>query len=612
MCGIKSYLIKKNCFSGNHRLLRTSAAARQLALKVGCPVILIRNISKTLVNGLKGEVVQLSEKGPVVRFGEQLVPLQKYSFDVYDQEVARVLAVRYQYPIKLAYALMMHRAQGQTLHKLVVDCSGVRNPGQIGVAVGRAVSSHGLQVLNYNRTSASLKHPQSVYDFYVRQCEQPQEDLSCCTHNVDDTPPASECVPAEDQPEGTETRDRDLSSAMEEDLRSAMEEDLRSEVEDLESFPGDVQIFFENILNLPQNPTDTTNNLKEIITNIKSHPNANFFLDKIWMKIKEIFPIDDVKSAKGGKKSAKLTEATSKLNDFVTSDRFKSMCTLIFKEQIKPLENLVCTKAVYGCVDMFLESCLPQENAAKPDVSITVELPDVVRSKIRHICVKTIGERLKNAISRNWTNHKRKDEVLNMYKKNKILQKLEISEAEIKATSSDPESLKETQERQGLRRGLRNITDPTNTFFTQLFHQVSKYATKKNLGTHGEDFAIVVHSKLQKDVNMLDQWFALFGEFESDISEDLYTCMLLEIYEDTVDHYVKIHISDFIKQYRPNERFKKLALRTSIKGKEGKVREGSKTGRKRKGKEISELPTKHTIYNCGVCREECTDSPKKT
>ena len=101
--------------------------------------------------------------------------------------------------------------------------------------------------------------------------------MSCCTHNVDDTPPASECVPAEDQPEGTETRDQDLSSAMEEDLGSAMEEDLRSKVEGLELFPGDVQIFFENILNLPQNPTDTTNNLKEIITNIKSHPNAKFF-----------------------------------------------------------------------------------------------------------------------------------------------------------------------------------------------------------------------------------------------------------------------------------------------------------------------------------------------
>ena len=92
-----------------------------------------------LINGQKGEVVDFKSSGPVLRFGKQVLPLKKYVFDVYDPTQGKVLATRTQYPLKLAYSLTMHRAQGLTLERLVANCNGVRNAGQIGVAVGRAV-----------------------------------------------------------------------------------------------------------------------------------------------------------------------------------------------------------------------------------------------------------------------------------------------------------------------------------------------------------------------------------------------------------------------------------------------------------------------------------------
>ena len=59
--------------TGDNKLLHNSPAPRVLTLKVGCPVILIKNISATLVNGIKGEVVTLTREGPVVKFGGLLL-----------------------------------------------------------------------------------------------------------------------------------------------------------------------------------------------------------------------------------------------------------------------------------------------------------------------------------------------------------------------------------------------------------------------------------------------------------------------------------------------------------------------------------------------------------
>ena len=76
----------------------------------------------------------------------------------------------------------MHRSKGPTLEKVLVDCNGVFNPGQIGVAIRRTTSLVGLQVLNYSRSAAGKKHTEEVYKFYTQLSEIPLEDLSCYQH----------------------------------------------------------------------------------------------------------------------------------------------------------------------------------------------------------------------------------------------------------------------------------------------------------------------------------------------------------------------------------------------------------------------------------------------
>lgn len=92
---------------------------------------------------------------PVINFSVNLVTVSKTTFKVYDSRQQKTLGSRTQIPLILAFALTVHRAQGQTLHHVEVDCYSFFAPGQMGVAIGRVVTTSGLRILNFNQKAAS-------------------------------------------------------------------------------------------------------------------------------------------------------------------------------------------------------------------------------------------------------------------------------------------------------------------------------------------------------------------------------------------------------------------------------------------------------------------------
>ena len=143
---------------GNRPVFLQCPAPKVLTLKVGAPVILLRNISKQFVNGLQGIVHETGET-PVVNFDGYLVEMQRYSFNYEGSSCRR------QFPLKLAYALTVHRAQGQTLQHVIVDCKDFFAAGQLAVAIGRARCLSNLQVLHYSNEVGSLPHSEVLLDF---------------------------------------------------------------------------------------------------------------------------------------------------------------------------------------------------------------------------------------------------------------------------------------------------------------------------------------------------------------------------------------------------------------------------------------------------------------
>ena len=132
-----------------------SPVDRMLTLKVGAQVLFTRNdAGRRWVNGSLGVVTKLDDNLIRVRLknGEeyQVEPVQwdNYSF-TYDHdkhELEKKLKGSFvQYPLKLAWAITVHKSQGMTFDKVILDLSrGVFTPGQLYVALSRVKTLEGL------------------------------------------------------------------------------------------------------------------------------------------------------------------------------------------------------------------------------------------------------------------------------------------------------------------------------------------------------------------------------------------------------------------------------------------------------------------------------------
>lgn len=184
------------------KLLDNCMAPPSITLKKGAQVMLIKNIDDTLVNGSVGKVIAFmdektfdiyhededefqavetmelddeemtksrkklkalinrdlagdtSQKWPLVRFAiadgssrDLLCQRESWKIELPNGEVQ---ASRAQVPLILAWALSIHKAQGQTLDRVKVDLGKIFEKGQAYVALSRATCQEGLQITRFD------------------------------------------------------------------------------------------------------------------------------------------------------------------------------------------------------------------------------------------------------------------------------------------------------------------------------------------------------------------------------------------------------------------------------------------------------------------------------
>jgi hypothetical protein len=132
----------------------------QLQLKEGAQVMFIKNDysgEQRYFNGKIGTVSEISEEGIEVSFTDGSEPTlveeytwenKKFSLNKETGEIEETIKGTFKHlPIKLAWAITIHKSQGLTFQKAIIDVSKAFAPGQIYVALSRLVSLDGL-VLN--------------------------------------------------------------------------------------------------------------------------------------------------------------------------------------------------------------------------------------------------------------------------------------------------------------------------------------------------------------------------------------------------------------------------------------------------------------------------------
>ncbi len=152
----------------------------QLTLKVGAPILFTINKWGKYVNGDRGIVRAINDEYLLVEKENEFVRVERHEFDLSDMVVGDdgaikqvALATLSQFPVKLAYAVTIHKSQGMSIDELVCNVDNIFAPSQFYVAISRARDPKRLKI-DFNRGDLAqylkrvIKVDDRVGDFYTK------------------------------------------------------------------------------------------------------------------------------------------------------------------------------------------------------------------------------------------------------------------------------------------------------------------------------------------------------------------------------------------------------------------------------------------------------------
>lgn len=153
-----------------------------LRLKPDAQVMLLKNDpERQYANGTIGKVIDFSDEiltisieeggqARRVKVSRASWEMLRYSMDANDPEkiTAEIIGVFEQFPVKLAWAVTIHKAQGKTFDRVIIDLGrGAFEHGQTYVALSRCRTLEGI-VLRQPIRQTDIHTDERVVDFYER------------------------------------------------------------------------------------------------------------------------------------------------------------------------------------------------------------------------------------------------------------------------------------------------------------------------------------------------------------------------------------------------------------------------------------------------------------
>jgi ATP-dependent exoDNAse (exonuclease V) alpha subunit len=163
-------------------LVKSVLAPETLELKIGAEVMFVaNNFAAGYVNGTRGRVVDFVDNLPLVLLpnGREL-KVERHSWKL--EEDGRTRAEVAQLPLRLAWAITIHKSQGMSLDAAEIDLSRSFTPGMGYVALSRVRSMGGVYLSGINQMALSL-HP-LIFEFDA-ELREASEALASITEDAD-------------------------------------------------------------------------------------------------------------------------------------------------------------------------------------------------------------------------------------------------------------------------------------------------------------------------------------------------------------------------------------------------------------------------------------------
>ncbi|GEO12065.1 helix-turn-helix domain-containing protein [Segetibacter aerophilus] len=163
---------------------RSYPVEKQLQLKQGAQIMFIKNDKgevRKFYNGKIGIVTKIERESIFVAFpneeGELEIEQEKWQNVRYNYNSEKdtleeeELGTFTQYPIRLAWAITIHKSQGLTFEKAIIDAGASFAPGQVYVSLSRLTSLQGL-VLKSRILPGCISTDSRVIDFVKQELEE--------------------------------------------------------------------------------------------------------------------------------------------------------------------------------------------------------------------------------------------------------------------------------------------------------------------------------------------------------------------------------------------------------------------------------------------------------
>jgi ATP-dependent DNA helicase PIF1 len=170
------------------QFVKTLLAPEVLTLAEDAQVMFVVNdYAKGFYNGSRGRVIEFENKVPIVELTDgRVIRVEPHDWSLEEDGKSRATAT--QLPLRLAWAITIHKSQGMSLDAAVIDLARSFTPGMGYVALSRVRSMDGVYLNGINNVALQLHPDIHEYDAELRNRSESLANITPDAPEADDTP----------------------------------------------------------------------------------------------------------------------------------------------------------------------------------------------------------------------------------------------------------------------------------------------------------------------------------------------------------------------------------------------------------------------------------------